>query len=104
MKVHAIIFLFMAAGILISGFIVIQQSISNLQQNSNQFVQKSINETPFETLKQEYLAKSAKTPYRVPITILNKYPSNVDFCNAFCNTNCIVENRVNDSNYINVYC
>ncbi len=104
MKVHTIIFLFIAAGILLSGILVIGKSITNFQQNSNTFVEKTAVDKNFEALKQEYLAKGAKIPYKVPVSLLNKYPNNVDFCQAYCNTNCIVEKINGDDTHINVYC
>ena len=101
MKFHAMVFLFIAAGILISGILVITQSIENIQQNN--FLQKAANQTQYDALKNEYLAKTAATPYKVPVALFQKYPSNVDFCNAFCNNDCVVENNA-DPRYISVYC
>ena len=102
MKFYAVVFLFIAAGILISGIIVITQSIENAQQTS--FLEKTAtNLSQFDALKNEYLAKTAKTPYKVPVALVQKYPSNVDFCNAFCNNDCVIEKNT-DTRYVNVYC
>lgn len=104
MKFHAVVFLFIAAGILLSGMLVIVQSISNFESSHYLYLQKTANDTNFEQLKNEYLAKTAKTPYKVPTSILQKYPSNVDFCNAYCNSNCVVEKIDEEEKYVNVFC